>query len=130
MYLNQKCADYCEHMGTYAATSCMIVGVILFQVGHAYKKHRKDERNKRKNLLTSKTREGSKIDHHNKDCPKHTNNHYPINPSIPEAKKTVNNKVRILDGYSDAIDNFNSSEDSSNCEDQDDDEGTIFCLIS
>ena len=78
-------------------------------------------------MLTSKT--PSNINHHDRGCPKHINNHYPINPLMTDTKKTANNKDRILDTSSDAIDNFNSSEDSSNCEDQDDDEGTIFCFI-
>ena len=123
LYLNQQCAEYCDHVGTYVATVCMILGVVLFQVGHAYRKQRKNQRNKTKNILSSKTLEGRKFDYHDRDCPKHKRNQYSAGNSMPEAKHLLSDNSRILDPNYSGNDTSNNSENSSTCEDPEDDDG-------
>ena len=102
----------------------MFMGAVFFQAGHAYRRYRKNKRNKRKKLLACNREGSSNVDFHKKDCPKHAISQCLTEGSLTEkATNTVDREIKLMNGNENDEEDLNASEDSSNCEDQDDDEG-------
>ena len=133
LYLNQHFKDHCELMGSMAAAISMITGAILFQVGHAYQKYQKSRRARKKHLMACNVREGSNLCIHDKDCPKHNQSiNHGINGGSFVGKTTNTVDIKGVHASSDGgIEDWNEvSEDSSNCDDPDDDEeGEILSFL-
>ena len=124
MFLNQIFEDNCECMGSYVVTIFMFLGAVLFQAGHAYRRYRQNKRNKRKNMLTCNRGGSRNVDFHKNDCPKHTISQCLAESSLTEkATNTVDREIKHMNGNLNDAEDLNVSEDSSNCEDQDEDEG-------
>ena len=133
MYLNQIFED--DVVGSYVVTILMLIGVVLFQAGHAYRRYRKNQRNKRKNVLTCNNNRGGNpavVDFHKNDCPNHTISQCLAQNSLTEkGTNTIDREIKLMNGnVNDDAEDLNVSEDSSNCEDPDEDEGKEMSVIS
>ena len=78
-----------------------------------------------------KSRDGSNVEIHNKNCPNNNINQCLMEGSLTEkATNTAEIKSKILNTNLHDADDMNDSEDSSNCEDPDEDEGKEMSVIS
>ena len=136
MYLNQIFED--NVVGSYVVTILMFIGVVLFQAGHAYRRYRKNQRNKRKNVLltcnnNNNNRGGNPtvVDFHKNDCPNHNTISQCLaqNSLTEKGTNTIDREIKLMNGnVNDDAEDLNVSEDSSNCEDEDEDEGKIVFI--
>ena len=103
----------------------MLLGILIFQLGHACRRYRKYKRNQRK--LAEKNG-NAEAEIHQKNCPKYSINHCLTRDSFLEektAKLVDSNFKRRSHVNDDDFDDMNMSDDSSNCEELDEDEGNI-----
>ena len=101
----------------------MVCGIIIFQLGNLYGRYLKYQRTQKK---LAKRNRCAKGEIHEKSCPKYSVNHCLTRESFLEEKaaKQVNDQFKQeLYLNNEGMEDDNISDDSSNCEELDDDEG-------
>ena len=125
VFLNQQLLGIHRCTGNYVMAGCMVIGIIIFQLGHVYRRFLKNKRSQKKLAEINKSNE---VEVHKKSCPKYLANHYLPRESFLEKKEgrpsfdKCKHRTHLND---EELDDFNMSDDSSNYDELDDDEGNI-----
>ena len=123
--MNRQLFGIHKHIGIYVVAGCMLVGIIMFHLGHVYRRFLKNKRNQKKLAERNKSNE---VEIHKKSCPKYLANHYLPRESFLDKKEGLpsfdkcKHRAHVND---EELDDFNMSDDSSNYDELDDDEGNI-----
>ena len=125
VFLNQQFSGIHKYTGTYVMAGCMVLSIIIFQLGHVYRRFLKNKRNQKKLAEMNKSNE---VEIHKKSCPKYLTNHYLPRESFFEKKEGIpsfekcKHRTQLND---EELDDSNMSDDSSNYDELDDDEGNV-----